>query len=223
MTTCRRSRAPSDRLQRPFEHDLEGGELLVDVVLGLVAELAGGGLGVVDDGLRARRSLAHHLGALHHALGADPPCLDDVVGLATGLAEELLALLEQPPRVTQLLGECRDRLLEQLEELLRLTSTDADMGIDRPASTSSLRRRRMLSTSYAAWSLISFLRAPGPVPEPLGQPFRDRRGHHVGHVAPEPRDLAPKLDDRNEYCGLVEMKNVSIPDRRSFICAIWSS
>ena len=32
-----------------------------------------------------------------------------------------------------------------------------------------------------------------------------------------------RLDERNEYCGLVEMKNVSIPDRRSFICAIWSS
>ena len=32
-----------------------------------------------------------------------------------------------------------------------------------------------------------------------------------------------RLDDRNEYCGLVEMKNVSMPDSRWFICAICSS
>ena len=32
-----------------------------------------------------------------------------------------------------------------------------------------------------------------------------------------------RLDDRNEYCGLVEMKKVSMPERRWFICAICSS
>ncbi len=32
-----------------------------------------------------------------------------------------------------------------------------------------------------------------------------------------------RLDDRNECCGLVEMKNVSMPERRWFICAICSS
>ena len=32
-----------------------------------------------------------------------------------------------------------------------------------------------------------------------------------------------RLDDRNECCGLVEMKNVSMLERRWFICAIWSS
>ena len=32
-----------------------------------------------------------------------------------------------------------------------------------------------------------------------------------------------RLDDRNECCGLVEMKNVSIPDSRWFIWAICSS
>jgi hypothetical protein len=65
-----------------------------------VPELAGGGLGVVDDGLRDAPGLAHHLGALHHALGSHPARLDDVVGLPASLAEEFLAFLEQPPRVT---------------------------------------------------------------------------------------------------------------------------
>ena len=32
-----------------------------------------------------------------------------------------------------------------------------------------------------------------------------------------------RLDDRNEYCGLVEMKKVSMPESCWFICAIWSS
>ena len=32
-----------------------------------------------------------------------------------------------------------------------------------------------------------------------------------------------RLDERNEYCGLVEMKKVSMPDSCWFICAIWSS
>ena len=32
-----------------------------------------------------------------------------------------------------------------------------------------------------------------------------------------------RLDDRNEYCGLVEMKKVSMPESCWFICAICSS
>jgi len=32
-----------------------------------------------------------------------------------------------------------------------------------------------------------------------------------------------RLDERNEYCGLVEMKKVSMPESCWFIWAIWSS
>ncbi len=32
-----------------------------------------------------------------------------------------------------------------------------------------------------------------------------------------------RLDERNEYCGLVDRKKVSIPESFWFICAIWSS
>ena len=120
MTTWSRSRPFCTVCMRAVEHDLERGELLVDVVLGLVAELAG------RRPRRRRRSrlrdaagLADDLGALHHPLGLDPARLDDVVGLAAGLGEELLALLEQPAGVAQLLGERRERLLEQLERTPR--------------------------------------------------------------------------------------------------------
>ena len=92
------------RRHRPFEHHLERGELLVDVVLGLVAEPAAVGLGVGDDLLGDPPRLAGHLGALDHALGLHPPGLDDVLGVAARLREVLLALLEQPPGVAQLLG-----------------------------------------------------------------------------------------------------------------------
>src|SRR4030095_1162387 len=49
-----------DGLQRPFEDALEGGELLVDVVLGLVPELAGGGAGGAPGRVRAAAGAAAH-------------------------------------------------------------------------------------------------------------------------------------------------------------------
>src|SRR5215211_2873315 len=211
-----------DRLQRPLEHDLEGGELLVDVVFGLVPELAGGGLGVVDDGLRDAAGLAHHLGALHHALGADPPRLDDVVGLTASLAEELLALLEQPPRMPQLLGERRDRLLEQLEELLPVDEHRRRHG-HRPA-----RLDQLLEAQQDALDVVRGLVAHEPSPEAFVPNRSARRLATAGGtmLATSPPNWAisrTRLDDKKEYWGLVEMKNVSMPESRWFICAIWSS
>src|ERR1035438_7511793 len=57
-----RSAAPSDL------DDLEAGELLVGVVLGLVAQSAGLIIGVVQDALRHVVGLAHDLGPLHHQI-----------------------------------------------------------------------------------------------------------------------------------------------------------
>ena len=47
------------------------------------------------------------------------------------LGEELLALLEQPAGGAQLLGQPLDRLVEELEHLVRLIITDDDSGIGR--------------------------------------------------------------------------------------------
>ena len=61
---------------------LERGEPRVDVVLGLVAQPAGVGLGVGDDLLRRAAAPPRDLGALHHARGLHLRRLDEVVGLA---------------------------------------------------------------------------------------------------------------------------------------------
>ena len=93
-------------------------ELLVAVVLDLVAQAARLVLGRVDDLAGAVLGGLHDLGALHHALGLRAGRVEDVVALAPRLGEELLALLEQPARGAQLVGQAVDRLLEELEHLV---------------------------------------------------------------------------------------------------------
>src|SRR5581483_8371752 len=105
-------------LQRPLQHDLEARELLVAVVLALQAQPARLVVSGVDGLPGAQFRGLHHLGALHHALGAGPSLVEDVVGVATGLRKEVLTLLQEPPRRAQLVGQSLDRLLEQLEHLL---------------------------------------------------------------------------------------------------------
>src|SRR5687767_15166179 len=56
-------------LQRAVEHDLEGAELLVAVVLGLVAQATGLVLGLLDGAAGRLLRGPHDLGALQHALG----------------------------------------------------------------------------------------------------------------------------------------------------------
>ena len=102
-----------DGLHRPVEHDLERRQLLVDVVLGLVLDRPGLGLGVVDHLLGPAPGLPDDLGPLHHPLGLGPAGVDDVLGLAAGLGEELLALLQEPAGLAQLLGQTGDRVVDQ--------------------------------------------------------------------------------------------------------------
>src|SRR3954452_22449269 len=78
-------------LRRAFEHDLEGGQLLVAVVLRLVLEAAGDVPGVLDGVAGHELGLPDDLGSLHHALGSRPCRGEDVVGFSLDLAEELLA------------------------------------------------------------------------------------------------------------------------------------
>ena len=83
----------------------------------------------------------------------------------------------------------------------------------------------MLSRSYAAWSLIVVvLGTPGRGrPNRSASRFATAAGTMLDTSPPNRATSRTRLDDRNEYCGLVEMKNVSMPDSRWFICAIWSS
>ena len=55
------------------------------------------------------------------------------------------------------------------------------------------------------------------------QPVADVFGTMLDTSPPNRATSRTRLDDRNEYCGLVEMKNVSIPVSCWFICAICSS
>src|SRR3954451_12508200 len=100
------------------EVDLERVEDFVGVVLGAEADLALAGPGVLDD------VLGGALGLLGHFLLRDPlvlalaGLLDDALGLALGLGEHLLALLDDPARLLDLLRDRRAHLVEDVVDLL---------------------------------------------------------------------------------------------------------
>src|SRR4051794_5892536 len=104
------------------EVDLERVEDLVGVVLGAEPDLAlaragvlddvlGRPLGLLDDGLLARELLL-----------ALARLLDDPLRLALGLGEHLLALLDDPARLLDLLGDRRAHLVEDVVDLLLVDS-----------------------------------------------------------------------------------------------------
>src|SRR5579859_2328200 len=100
------------------EVDLERVEDLVGVVLRAEADLALARSRVFDDVLRRA------LGLLGDFLFADQPLLtlarvfDDPLGLFLRLGEHLLALLHDPPRLLDLLGDRRAHLVEDVVDLL---------------------------------------------------------------------------------------------------------
>src|ERR1700712_2928624 len=77
----------------------------------------------------------------------------------------------------------------------RLTSTDADIGIVRAVSMMSRSSRRMVSRSYACWSLIVIRSCAARLGRvelrpPLGEAEGDLGRDHARHVAAEARHLA---------------------------------
>src|SRR5580704_11889418 len=78
------------------EDDLHARQLLVDEVLGLVAQGAGLFVGVIEDALGHGVGLPDDLGALHHVLSLGADLVHQRLGLAAALSHELLALAEQP-------------------------------------------------------------------------------------------------------------------------------
>ena len=99
-------------LHRAVEHDLERGELAVDVVLGLVPDRGGLPVGVVED--RPRRCAAPRARPRSARPSARPgPRAASRSGRprAAARSSTSLALLQQPPRLAQLLGQPVDRVL----------------------------------------------------------------------------------------------------------------
>ena len=98
--------------------DLERVEDLVGVVLGAKPDLALARARVLDDLVGGALGLLGHLfvgdqtGLLLTGLAHDP------LGLAFGLGEHLLALLDDPARLLDLLGDRRPHLVEEVVDLL---------------------------------------------------------------------------------------------------------
>ncbi len=112
--------ARGDGLRQLVEEDLEAAEALIEEVLGLVAQAAAVGLGGLEDLAGPLLGGADDLGALHHPLGLDPGGFEQLVGLARVFGDELLAFLQHPPRLAQLVRQAVQRLLEQLDDLLAI-------------------------------------------------------------------------------------------------------
>src|SRR3954467_12232455 len=96
------------------EVDLERVEDLVGVVLGAEADLALARAGVLDDVLGGALGGLGDLLLGHQAGLALARLLDDALGLALGLGEHLLALLDDPARLLDLLGDRRAHLVEDV-------------------------------------------------------------------------------------------------------------
>src|SRR5262245_2943598 len=114
--------AGDDRLLRPLveplssaldgreelvEVDLERGEDRVSPVLHLEPRLAGLATGVVDDVARLALGQLDDLGLRRLAYGLLTRLAEDPVALALRLGQHLLALLDDPARLLDLLGDRR--------------------------------------------------------------------------------------------------------------------
>ena len=136
-----------DGLLQLVEQDLEAAEALVEEVLGLVAQAARVGLGRLHHLAGALLGGPHDLGALHHPLGLHPGRLEDLVGLAAGLGDELLALLQHPARLAQLVGQACSASSSSSMISSRSIRGDDDSGIVGAVAMMSIARRSNVSAS----------------------------------------------------------------------------
>src|SRR3954449_12605744 len=100
------------------EVDLERVEDLVGVVLGAEPDLPLAGAGILDDVLGRALGLLDNLLLARELRLALARLLDDPLGLALGLGEHLLTLLDDPARLLDLLGDRRAHLVEDVVDLL---------------------------------------------------------------------------------------------------------
>src|SRR3984957_2109021 len=98
--------------------DLQRAENLIRVVLSTKPDLALACPGILDDVLGGALGLLGDLLLAHELLLALARLLDDALGLLLGLGEHLLALLDDPARLLDLLGDRRAHLVEDVVDLL---------------------------------------------------------------------------------------------------------
>src|SRR5918994_3056816 len=160
---------------------LEGVQDVVGVVLGAQADLALACARVLDDLV----SLA--LGLLHDLLLGDQADLllarlaDDALGLALRLGQHLLALLDDPARLLDLLGDRRAHLVEDVVDLFLV-------------DTHLVRKRHGLSVVNRVVKLVDQDQYIHPrlSSSPLQfflQASRHRIGHEPAQIAAEHRQL----------------------------------
>src|SRR5680860_1338196 len=101
-----------------LEVDLEGVEDVVGVVLRSQADLAPTGARVLDDLVGLALGLFDDLLVADQANLLLARLLDDALGLALGLGQHLLALLDDPTRLLDLLGDRGAHLVEDVVDLL---------------------------------------------------------------------------------------------------------
>ena len=119
-----RSRPRCTACEELLEVDLERREDVVGVVLGAEPDLALALAGLLDDLLGGALGLPGDLLVGDEPLLLLAGLLDDSLGLALGLGEHLLALLDDPPGLLDLLGDRRAHLVEDVVDLL---AVDADL------------------------------------------------------------------------------------------------
>src|SRR5262249_44655639 len=110
--------AATHRGEELLEIDLEGGEDLIGVVLGAEPDLALGLASVLDDLLGGALGLLVDLLLGDQAGLLVASFLHDALRLPLGFGDHLLALLDDPPRLLDLLGDRRPDLVEQVVDLL---------------------------------------------------------------------------------------------------------
>src|SRR5680860_1109982 len=206
------------RGQRPVQYDLEVGQLGVDVVLRLQAQDARGLAGLIDDAFRLLLGHEQDLGLIDQPLLLDEGVRAHLLGHAGRLLEHLIALLDDPPGLAQLLGQMgaqvRQRLLELAprdhdrgrqrygaglgEQLLELT--DVGLGVHgwvRPSAACGCCVRLWMPDRCGPVAAACGARSLAD--EVLPQALHHHRGHEIGDVATEPGDL---LHERGGEVGV---------------------
>ena len=167
---CSFSRPAWTRLDGAVEHDLEGGQLLVAEILGLVAEPAGLFAGVVEDPLGHVVGLADDLGPLHHALGLGPYLFQEDVGLPLARGQELVAFAQQPAGLAQFVGKA---------------------GRGRPGAARAARPGPPAPTPRAAWS-APWTRRRRPAADSPGRRPRPTRATSSNGSSTKMSSLTPR-------------------------------
>ena len=217
-----------------LEVDLERREDLVGVVLGAEADLALGLAGVLDDLLGGALGLPVDLLARRSGAACwSRASLTIALGLALGLGEHLLALLDDPARLLDLLGDRRPHLIEQVVDLLAIDAhlvgqrhrpRVVDQVVELVYEYEDVHKRCVkayaVGTGRAARGASFGARLQAPAqPQaratgataqgPLAERRRDRLGHEVADVAAEGRHLLDARSRRGS-CSRARRRRTSL-------------